>query len=347
MTRARPVRGAALAAALGLWLLGEACVNHLTQGGALPMATPERTRADGADRNAECERCHQAEAQAWRSSRHREAFSNAEFQRAYLIEPASFCRDCHAPESAAFPSAENDALGVGCITCHQTGEAVISSQRHGLERGLPAHRLERNAEFGGSGACRACHEFSFGDDARREQPLLMQRTASEHAATGATQSCADCHMQGGSHSFASTREASAHQRAVEVEAAPLGASGLRLTLRTRDVGHAYPTGDLFRRVRVVAESVGPDFQVRGKREVFLQRWFEDQPDREGRPIRSEVSDTRLQPGVPTVLDFDFAQTNESRSIHWSVRLERVLHVKDHQEAAAMIADEVVLAEGTL
>jgi len=51
---------------------------------------------------------------------------------------------------------------------------------------------------------------------------------------------------------------------------------VEISLVPTGVGHAFPTGDLFRRLEVAVEAVGPDNMVFGKAERFLtfeQAWL--------------------------------------------------------------------------
>ena len=338
----------ALAAAVGCagyaaWFFGAE--------GALPRATRSSAR-DSMRENQACEGCHADVAAEWRSSQHRTAFTDPTFQKALAVEPKAFCRDCHAPEDpdAARPDGPQ-TLGVACVTCHLAGDAVLAAPKPGLSRA--PHRVARMAAFGSAAACAGCHEFSFGDDERREAPLLMQRTAAEHAASDhADRSCADCHMPRGaggrrSHAFASTRDPASHERAIVARVERTGETSLRVELEAIGVGHAYPTGDLFRRVAVEAEVVGSDYQRIASAERFLGRHFTTGTDLRGEPIRVEVRDNRVgaRPGERTVVDLQLGERARGFPIGWRVSLDRVLHVSDHREAAAVIGDRVVLASG--
>lgn len=319
--------------------------------GALPRAARSATR-DPVRENQACEGCHAEIAAEWRASEHRSSFTDPTFQRALAIEPKAFCRGCHAPED---PDASRDGgpqtLGVGCVTCHLAGAAILAAPKPGLS--LAPHRVDRSPAFAAAGACAGCHEFSFGDDERRDAPLLMQSTASEHASSAyAGQSCADCHMPrdaGGrrSHAFASTRDPKSHRSAVVARAERAGPASIRVRLRTEGVGHAYPTGDLFRRVAVEAEVVGPDFQQLGAKKRFLARHYADGSDIRGAPIRVETRDDRIgaSSGAETIVVLDLGERAPGRPIAWRVTLDRVLHVSDHREAEAVVPDRVLLASG--
>lgn len=340
-----PVRAVVLA---GIALAGVGAAWLSRSRGALPRPAPS-SAADPVRENRACEGCHPQEAAEWRASQHRSSFTDPTFQRALAVEPKAFCRGCHAPEDpeAAHPEGPQ-TLGVGCVTCHLAGDAVLAAPRPGVT--LAPHRVDRSADFASVAACAGCHEFSFGDDERREAPLPMQRTVSEHAASGhAERACADCHMPRApdgrrSHSFASTRDPGSHRRAVVARAERAGETTLRIRLEARGVGHAYPTGDLFRRVTVEAEVAGPDFQRIAHAERFLARHFTTGRDLRELPIRIEVRDDRIG-AEPTVVDLDLGPRAAGQPITWRVSLDRVLHMSDQREADAVVPERVLLAFG--
>ncbi len=319
--------------------------------GALPRGAGSKAR-DPMRENQACEGCHADVAAEWRASQHRSAFTDAPFQRALAVENKAFCRSCHAPEDpdATRPDGPQ-TLGVACVTCHLAGDAILAAPKPGIS--LAPHRLDRSPAFGSAAACAGCHEFSFGDDDRREEPLLMQKTATEHASSElADQSCADCHMPrtaGGrrSHAFASTRDPASHRRAIAARVERTGATSVRVHLETVGVGHAYPTGDLFRRVAVEAEVVGSDYQQIASARKYLGRHFAAGTDRRGASIRVEARDDRIgaDPGEETFVDLNLGDRAQGLPIAWRVSLDRVLHVSDHREPAAILSDHVVLASG--
>ena len=329
---------------------------YATPTGSLPRPAPSAA-ADPLRDNRACERCHPDIAAEWRASQHRSAFTDPTFQAALAIEPKPFCRNCHAPEdpAAATPATPDGphTLGVACVTCHLAGDAVLAAPKPGVS--LAPHRVARSTAFATAAACSACHEFTFDDSERREAPLLMQRTATEHAASGhAGQSCADCHMPRRpdgrrAHAFASTRDPESHRRAIVARAERTGETSLRIHLDSRGVGHAYPTGDLFRRVSVEAEVAGPEYRQLAHAQRFLARHFTTGRDIHDAPIRVEARDDRIgaDPGEATTVTLELGAEAQGRPILWSVSLDRVLHVADHREAAAVVPERVVLASGEL
>jgi hypothetical protein len=212
------------------------------------LSSARRAEIDPAAQNAACAACHADIAAEQRGSFHQRAFVDPAFQTALSAEPLAFCRGCHAPEAdpARDPPPALAALGVACTSCH-------------VERDAP-HTATARVD------CARCHEFDFPDAAKRPTPEKMQATASEHAASGRSETaCAGCHMpmvgEGArrhrSHAFASTRDPQQIARALTVTAARRGERA-SLMIAAGEVGHAFPTGDLFRRLAVTAVVVGED-----------------------------------------------------------------------------------------
>lgn len=339
------VLGAALAGLVGAasWWRGGT--------GVLPRATRSSAH-DAVAENARCERCHEDIAAEWRGSQHQTAFTDPTFQAALAIEPKTFCRSCHAPEDPDAQSADGPhTLGIGCVTCHLQGEVVIAGEGHGVS--FPSHRVSRSESFGTAAACAGCHQFPFDDVERRNAPLDMQRTIEEHELSlDSAETCADCHMpraaQGHrSHAFASTRSQKDLEKAIVGVARRTSPTRVSISLVSDGVGHAFPTGDLFRRLAVRAEVTGPDNRVLTGATRYLARHFATGRDRFDAPIREELYDNRLKPGETSIIELDLGPAAEGMPVRWFVSLERVLHVADHQEASAILSDSVRLAEGEL
>lgn len=321
---------------------------------------PRESRAEGSSEpigaNRGCASCHTEIAQEWRGSLHRQSATNRAFASAFGSEPDPFCWGCHAPEAAAQNGVVSPAaqLGVACTTCHldQHGAVMTAKSGHatnGSHAVLPTERLS------GSQACASCHEFAFPGPGRTER-AMMQTTVSEHARSPfSAQACSDCHMprvgrdQHRSHAFASTRDPAALRRAVLVAAQRSGGE-LKVSIAPRGVGHAFPTGDLFRRLRVVVEAVTGERVLR-REQRYLARHFLHRPQADGVSRREEASDDR--PGarsenagaVEVVVHFEppFA----SSRLRWQVVYERVDHLLGDSEDAATVGEAVVLASGEM
>lgn len=245
------------------------------------MPHPDPIGRSRAVDNTACEGCHKAIAAEWRQSLHHTAFTDADFQRALPRDPDPFCRGCHAPES-------DPKLGVSCTTCHVTSADILAAPGSSHA----PHALARTADFATEAACAKCHEFDFPDAKLRRAPLAMQRTVSEHS--GRTDTCATCHMtkQGGhaDHRFAASRDDAFVKSAVTIRARRVSPDRVEVVLSPALVGHAFPTGDLFRRVRVSA----------GRSERFLARHYASRQEIPGVVVRSEVGDDRVQGGERVV-----------------------------------------------
>lgn len=150
----------------------------------------------------------------------------------------SSCGECHAAltsawttsfhaqarTSPAFEEAFRRADDPWCLTCHREPDGVDCAACH-------AERKE----------CVDCHQFDLPGTS-----VASQDTAREHAASSfANQPCTSCHdphaASHGSHDEVALR------RALSVEVLRT-VDGSVATFETQDVGHAYPTGDPFRRL---------------------------------------------------------------------------------------------------
>jgi hypothetical protein len=337
-------RAAALAAAAAI---GLASANAGSSASTLPGPAPQLRRdafanAAAVARNAACIACHVEEASEWRTSRHAASFENGAFQRALAREAPSmqpFCRGCHAPEAdpASVPSAALRHVGVGCVTCHEPLGPVVSAPRPGASPNAP-HAVVRDPAFATTAACGRCHEFrlpSFG----------FQRTVTEHAGSGDARACADCHMprEGArkSHAFPGGYDEPRVRGAASITASRRGGD-VRVRIAPRDVGHAFPTGDHFRRLSIVVEAIGADGAVVATRRELLSRHFEG-----GFGRLVEVGDDR--PFVaPRDVDLDLGAAALSLPVRYRVTYERVEHLGEgRSEATADVGGSVELAHGTL
>jgi nitrate/TMAO reductase-like tetraheme cytochrome c subunit len=323
----------------------------------MPHPAPQQRRGDPVAQNAECEGCHPEVAAEWRASLHREAYTSREFQHALRAEPLDFCRSCHAAEvSRPAPQGDQEriaaaeALGVACVTCHlPAGDAVLAAPRERPD--AAPHPIRRDPAFASPAACAACHEFEFPD--RRPVPEFMQTTVTEHARSpAADRSCADCHMPalpGGrrSHAFLASRDRAWMASVVTITAARPAADRVEITLDLdrSAVGHALPTGDLFRQIAVEALSTRRVLRPPTARATLARHWH--MRGEGGQLGRTLDRDDRL--GVdegPRVITLQLDPADHNLPIRWRVRYERVesfVGVKGE----AVIVGGVNLGDGTL
>jgi hypothetical protein len=322
----------------------------------LPGPAPRGRSADDAlASNRACEGCHQEIATEWRASFHARSHTDAAYQRAFATEPLAFCQACHAPEADPNQPVPATAaqIGVGCVTCHVVGAGVLAGSS--VQQGQSApHLVLRDARLTGSAACAGCHEFAFPDRSARSRPELMQATLTEHEKSRQSASaCATCHMpttsQRGaphrSHAFAGGHDAELVQSAVAVTA-ERSPSGARITLTPRELGHAFPTGDLFRRLEVSAEAVGPEWQVVASQSRYLARHWQRQPSPFGVVLRSATTDDRPL-AEPLVVELELGAAAAELPIHWRVAYQRVEHPRSEREHDASVEGEIEISSGAL
>jgi hypothetical protein len=317
-----------------------------------PMPRPGRGRTTEAVLvNQSCEACHEDVAREWRGSLHQRANLEPAYRRAFDIEPLPFCRACHAPEAipTEAESEEVSELGVGCVTCHLSddGAVLAAGPGPGLASDAP-HPIVRSAAFAASDACATCHEFRFPTEVGRRPEHFMQHTVTEHASSrDRDRPCADCHMPADGrrrhHRFTASRDEGMVRSAVEVRAERASPTAARVTLIPHRPGHAFPTGDLFRRVEIVVEALGPDTLVLSEsRQILARHWRL----RDGGVGRTLVRDDRLR-DEPRELLLDVGPAGIGRPLAFRVAYQRVAHPGLIDDGDTVVEGEIVLAAGVL
>ncbi|WP_205633781.1 multiheme c-type cytochrome [Labilithrix luteola] len=307
-----------------------ACSGRPVVVGRATSADPPPQSADVVARNVACEGCHLEIAEEWRASLHHQAHADPVYQRAFALEPMAFCTACHAPEANAEdpgPSPRH-ALGVACVTCH----TMASS--HGAVGDAHAGKA---AETTRTAECASCHEFTFPQSSEK-----LQLTATEHRASRAADvTCSACHMPRvsksgrahASHRFDASRDATFVRSAARVTATHIERR-VTFTFTPERVGHAFPTGDLFRRLRLVVELEGRTV------EAFLGR----KTKRAESPASVNASDDRpFARGEPAIVDVDIGEDSRPRA--WRVLYERVEHPTTLDEREAQIEGVIEVASG--
>lgn len=309
--------------------------------------------------NAGCVECHALQAAEWKASQHRSAHDDPDFLRAVASERQSFCRTCHAPEAdpARVPDRSAGTIGVACVTCHlphgsegdALGGPILAAPGGPMRDTPPPHALLRVDAFADVDACGGCHEFSFP----KAPDVAMQATLTEHAQSPfAATPCAECHMpwtgEGAlrhrDHTFAASRDPEMLRSAVEVQAERAPGGRVELRLSPGKIGHAFPTGDLFRRLWVDVEAVDADGDGVAYDARALARHFatpgtpvalDDRPGAPAQRDRGGVVDVR----------FDLGPEVDGNPIVWRVVHQRVEMPLEGDDAR--IFGETVVTEGRL
>lgn len=290
--------------------------------GTSPVVLDSRVGQSGWTSADECVDCHADIAAQWQQSRHRVAWTNDLMQAGFVAEPQLFCVNCHAPAREQVAEVQSNlsayaALGphapphvtaaplkpepkaeegITCVVCHLRDGQMLTA---GPGDPDGPHELRVDPEFGTSAACTTCHDFptpAFVDGVTHFTEEPMQATASEwedwKALTGRDEGCQTCHMPEGSHAMRGAHDLERVSGAVVVEQ-----RAGQLVLSTKDVGHAVPTGDLFRHLTVEAR---PAEDQPWTVLATLGRSFEVDTTTVP-PLKRQIADTRLHPNAPQIV----------------------------------------------
>jgi hypothetical protein len=187
----------------------------------------------------------------------------------------------------------------------------------------------------------------------------MQDTAEEHArSTARDVPCQSCHMpvvdgpdgRHLSHAFAVLSDPALIRSAARVTAERLDGRRVRVTLAPANAGHSFPTGDLFRRLEVRAETAGR--RHANAEPVILARRFADRAREEDGRLTSqrvEVGDDRVPPpgGKPVVVALELPAQAPDATVKWQVVYQRMSTPMASAFGVSQVLDEIVVAEGEL
>ena len=157
-------------------------------------------------------------------------------------------------------------------------------------------------------------------------------------------------MPGADHGFASTRAPEVLRHAVEIAAIREG-DDLVIELAPVGVGHAFPTGDLYRRLELHAELRDANGQLLGEATGYLARQFPPWRHSNGRINRAwhePVPDDRLIAPTRVRLELgDHDRGDAQTRLVWWVDYERVDARDDLSPRRSTVASELRLAAGEL
>lgn len=360
-------RGLVLVGLATLFTLGEALASpaifgFTAAGGPFPRDAVGEPPADAhlpapaVDPRA-CASCHADVAAEWQESMHGRSFSDPIFQAEFReSRNRETCAGCHAPLAAS--AAEEPAIaavGIACAACHVRGGAILGARE--APRTSP-HAVRVVPELADSTFCAGCHDFPFPPMPTTfsipfatdipQQASYAEWRSSHAASEGRT--CASCHMpevrrarggMGRSHRMADLRDPALMASALDVvaTAARDGASvRVRLVLSVRGAGHAVPTGDIFRLLRVrVANDRGQAERTLARR--FAESWSGTRWER-----RDSV-DQRVMPGAPRTVELALPLDDSDVRYELAIlRLEPAAARRRHLDEASVV---VPLASGRI
>jgi hypothetical protein len=221
-----------------------------------------------------CKNCHTLIYNEWKHSLHHQAFSDKTFLIALQKEPKEWCVNCHAPlwDKEKELTSHGSLLqqpdktpflneGVNCATCHLRNNKIISSKKNISSKGciLP---LEYNQEIGTHKLCESCHQFNFLE---KDYPLIsFSNTPTQNTIEEFKNSywykngyeCQNCHFQDGKHNqnFPHFQNSLKENLEFQIQTYVKPDIILKVKLRFEKIGHNFPTGDLFRQIKIEAFS---------------------------------------------------------------------------------------------
>ncbi len=314
----------------------------------MPGPAPQHREStfEPASENRACEGCHADIAEEWRGSLHQRSWDDRVFLTAYAIEPQSFCRGCHAPESdpSETPGEASRRMGVACVTCHEReGEALAT---HPADA---AHDIAVERAFATESACNGCHDFAFPTP----QSAPMQGTGVEHTRSAKAQvTCSECHMpeveSGGRkhkrHDFRVQGNPELLKGALQATASRGSDRAITVTLAAPLAGHAFPTGDMFRRLEIRAKTTDESAKAEP---VVLARRFAMMSGPTGLE-HVQIGDDRLQgTREPALETLTFAEPLGTRDVAWEVAYQRMAPGMAALFGVDESADEVIVASGVV
>ncbi|MHB8253300.1 MAG: multiheme c-type cytochrome [Acidiferrobacter sp.] len=266
-----------------------------------------------------CARCHKAQYDAWRTSRHAQAMGPGVIGQLAAAGPTQWafvrgCLSCHAPGDRQWRAVRTFIAhgrltdlarqGVTCADCH-----VRHYQRFGppLAPYIAAGRVVHNgftpeSAFTRSRFCISCHQFH--KNGTRLNGVLLENTyqewrASPYAKEGIT--CQSCHMPGGRHSFQGihNRRFVRHALTIHWHLARSPTSRMvraTLAITNSGVGHDFPTYTTPKIVVTLKQMCARTVCAKSARTLVIER-------RISLDLRHQYFDTRLAPGATRSLHY--------------------------------------------
>jgi hypothetical protein len=295
-----------------------------------------------------CARCHAEIVAEWRGSMHAQAWDDPIFRAEYDSAPAQSCVDCHNPPTRA---AGSD--GIDCATCHVREGLIVATRVSAA--GQAEHAMVVDPRLGEVEHCGDCHQFRFTDDGIHDSTEALQNTVEEWRVSEAArrgQGCVACHMRRTpaghrTHGFPGMADAQllASALAVSVEARRSGDHvDVEVRLRGKHIGHAFPTGDVFRRAVLTLRSSGG-----ASERIVLQRWLARTADGDGEDshVRT-VDDTRVPaPGQGEWVSTSRLSDPDARAIEWRLELQRLPPARARARGLAREDVVVLVREGAV
>ncbi|MDX1957709.1 MAG: multiheme c-type cytochrome [Leptospiraceae bacterium] len=215
---------------------------------------------DSTENSESCKSCHNEIYFEWYNSRHKNSYNNHLFQKSYKAEPLDWCLNCHAPLVNKTNQRVNVNEGVSCIVCHERNNHTLTGKNNSTKN---YHNVISIPQMNQSEFCANCHQFNFPTkesltkNSIHYSQLPMQNTFEEWKSSYYKNvKCQDCHMKFNpidsyrTHNFEGGHNLKLLNESLDIEIHEVQEDIFVLTFKSIGIGHAFPTGDLFRKLCV-------------------------------------------------------------------------------------------------
>lgn len=265
-----------------------------------------------------CAGCHAQIVQDWRGSRMAAATRDPVFLEDFRGQGEPYvCLHCHAPLPAqrplivtgmanfrpivpiSTPNPDYDAdlyqEGVTCVVCHLEEGAMV-----GPKQTQAPHATRYDAQFRDGSRCAPCHQMAIPPGVfKLDRPLADTHSEwkSWMELTGRTETCVDCHMPGGRHTFPGAWDTQLLVNGLGATVRREGEQAV-VTLHNR-AGHRYPSAEPGRALVV----------SHGSTEIVIARLvphgrYVDQGDSTLLPDEHRELRMPWQPGAPVLISME-------------------------------------------
>ncbi len=291
--------------------------------GQNPLRLSSRITKSQFENLLNCQVCHAQVFESWIYSAHGGAEKNSVFRIQAVLENKERCHHCHNPfHQEAQAPLQRSLQGVSCLACHSDLNADH----------FKPWTIKKTAGLSqAANSCRNCHDFKFAFEIEGRVSLaahLAQTTYLEwqdYQKSGGTKSCVDCHFNSKSGHKILGPKSGQFKTAVKFWVEPNSQNQKKFKVDTLALGHRYPTGDIFRAIRV--EILKSDSPANWSRWVEWKKSFRYKLPNQ---IPKLISDTRLDPGKI----HEFEIPNEATQL-------RVLYVSEDIQFPYKIPPKVI------
>ncbi|MDF3819371.1 multiheme c-type cytochrome [Leptospira sp. 96542] len=303
----------------------------------------------------DCASCHQQIFKNWNQSMHRQSFTNRIYQDSHKDEPLEWCLNCHAPLKTTSNVMEEKRFleeeGVSCITCHVRNQKILTSKKkegNSLTHSYTVVTVMNQEEF-----CGNCHQFNW--PTRKSfintnknivySDIPMQNTLGEYKISKLkkTRNCQSCHLFRNSlksHTFPGGHNKTYLEDSFFVTLERASQDNFKLIIKTNEIAHSFPTGDLFRSMRI---------RILTPKEYLIKEWilnkeFIPNEDNLDKPPKILVADTSFPPpneNGESIKEFLFRYSHNETELKFELYMD-YLNATSHLHGSVPLSDSLLL-----